>query len=33
VFRRLLSAWSERVGVDIAGQARKLLLPSPRVGE
>jgi len=27
MFQRLLSAWSERVGVDIAGQARNLLLP------
>ena len=33
VFQRLLSAWSGRVGIDIAGQARKLVLPSPRRGE
>ena len=33
VFRRLLTAWSDRVGVDIAGQAEKPLLPSPRRGE
>jgi len=32
VFQRLLSAWSERVGLDIVGQARKLVLPSPRRG-
>jgi len=32
VFQRLLSAWSDRVGVDIAGQAQKLVLPSPRPG-
>ena len=32
VFQRLLSAWSDRVGVDIAGQARNLMLPSPRSG-
>ena len=33
VFQRLLSAWSDRVGVSIAAQARNPPLPSPRVGE
>ena len=33
VFSTLLSTWSERVGVDVARQARNLLLPSPRRGE
>jgi branched-subunit amino acid aminotransferase/4-amino-4-deoxychorismate lyase len=33
VFQRLLSAWSERAGTDIAAQAQNLLLPSLRRGE
>ena len=33
VFHTLLSAWSERVGVDITAQAQRLLLPSSRSGE
>jgi branched-chain amino acid aminotransferase len=33
VFQRLLSAWSQSVGIDIAGQAQRLLLPSSRSGE
>jgi len=33
VFHRLLSAWSQSVGIDIAGQAQRPLLPSSRSGE
>lgn len=33
LFQRLLSAWSQGVGIDIAGQAQRLLLPSSRAGE